>query len=345
MNKSAASDRGQNQIYRIQSPTRVDLAGGTLDLWPLYNFFGGAKTVNMAIDILTSAELEVLTNASQIEIESLDLKKKKFYVSYESALQDTDPDFALYRVVLDYFKPSFGLRLKTSSQSPVGGGLGASSSLMVSILKCFSKALFKPFASNNQLVEVAHNLEAQLLLTPTGTQDYYPALSGGINLIEYAAQGIQQSVFDHMNIKEIEDRFLLIYTGRSHHSGMNNFEVLQKAVARESQTIRSLSSLRLVAEEMAAKVRAGLWDQLSELFRREYEFRIQLAPAISSPEIKELHDLALGVGAEAVKICGAGGGGCVLIWCPPTQKEKIAEVCAQRGFQVLKAKPYPAFKN
>jgi len=329
--------------YSIKSPTRVDLAGGTLDMWPLYNFFGGAKTVNIAIDIFTSVELQILGQAGTIELESLDLKKKKFYLSYEKAIQDTDPDFVLYRIVLEYFKPSFGLKIKTSSESPVGGGLGGSSSLMVSLLKAFSQALFKPFASVHQLVEVAHNLEAQLLLTPTGTQDYYPAVSGGINLLEYTASGIKQNLFNHKNLHEIEERFLLVYTGRSHHSGMNNFEVLQKAVARESKTIRALSSLRLVAEEMTAKVRAGLWKDLSELFRREYEFRVQLAPAISSPEIENLHRIAMGAGAEALKICGAGGGGCVLIWCPPEKKQQITDACMQNDFQVMKAKPYPSY--
>jgi D-glycero-alpha-D-manno-heptose-7-phosphate kinase len=330
-----------SQTYQIQSPTRVDLAGGTLDLWPLYNFFGGAKTINIAIDIFTRATLEVRSGEQSVELESLDLKKKKFYTSYESAIQDRDPDFALYRIVLEFFKPNFGLRLVTSSESPVGGGLGGSSSLLISLLKAFSKATLKPFSSVSQMVEVAHNLEAQLLLTPTGTQDYYPAVSGGLNLLEYSATGIKQSLFEHKNQKEIEDRFLLVYTGRSHHSGMNNFEVLQKAVARDPQTIRALSSLRLVAEEMYAKVRAGHWHQMRELFLREFDARVQLAPAITSPEIESLHKLSLAAGAEAVKICGAGGGGCVLVWCKPETKHTIAEACAQAGYQVMKAKPHP----
>ncbi len=333
-------------IYKVKSPTRIDLAGGTLDLWPLYNFFGGAKTVNIAIDIFTTAELEILPNDSSITFESMDLNKKKVYISYEKSLQDTDSDFALFRIVTDFFKPQFGFKLKTSSESPVGGGLGGSSSLLISMLKVFAKAtLQNPFTSVSHLVEVAHNLEAQLLLTPTGTQDYYPAVSGGINVLEYSATGIKQNVYDHKNIKEIEDRMLLVYTGRSHHSGMNNFEVLQKSVARDPQTIRALSSLRLVAEEMSGKVRAGHWHELGELFRREYAARIQLAPAITSPEIEKLHKISLDAGAEALKICGAGGGGCVLIWSYPGQKEKLQELCLQSGFQPLKAKPHSSLVN
>jgi D-glycero-alpha-D-manno-heptose-7-phosphate kinase len=327
-------------VYNVKSPTRVDLAGGTLDLWPLYNFFGGAKTINIAIDVFTYAELEVVTESNSIEFISEDLKARKFYASYERAIEDRDPEFALFRIVVEYFKPNFGFRLRTRSESPVGGGLGGSSSLLISMLKVFSHALLRPFASVHKIVEVAHNLEAQLLLTPTGTQDYYPAVSGGINCLEYSANGVRQELYDHREKKEIEDRFLLVYTGRSHHSGMNNFEVLQKAVSRDAQTIRALSSLRLVAEEMSAKVRAGLWGDLSELFRREYDSRIQLAPAISSPEIETLHKLTLNAGAEAVKICGAGGGGCVLVWCAPGSKANVAESCKKSGFQILAARPH-----
>lgn len=328
-----------NLTFQIKSPTRVDLAGGTLDLWPLYNFFGGAKTINIAIDIYTYADLEVFSDSQEIELQSLDLKVSKKYANYESMIADDNPDFSLFRVLLAYFKPKFGFRLKTRSESPVGGGLGGSSSLMISLLKVFSKALSTPFNSIHQMVEVAHNLESQLLLTPTGTQDYYPAVSGGINALEYSASGIKQMLFEHKEAAEIESRFLLVYTGRSHHSGMNNFEVLQKAVARDPQTIKSLSSLRLVADEMTFKIRAGMWHELKDLFNREFDSRIQLAPAISSPEIQTLHRITIDAGAEAVKICGAGGGGCVLVWCPPAKKSLISEVCEKAGFQVLKARP------
>lgn len=330
-----------SQLIQIKSPTRVDLAGGTLDLWPLYSFFGGAKTVNIAIDIFTYVDLEVLPQATSIELESQDLNVKKVYASYESAIQDNDPQFALFRIVLEYFKPPFGLKLKTRSESPVGGGLGGSSSLMVSLLKAFSKAMGQPFASVYQLVNVAHNLEAKLLLTPTGTQDYYPAATGGINILEYSPSGIKQHLFNHSHQKEIEDRFLLVYTGRSHHSGMNNFEVLQKAVAKDPKTIRALSSLRMISEEMSGLVRAGQWKDLRELFNREYDARVQLAPAVSSPEIEALHKLTLREGADAVKICGAGGGGCVLIWTPPDAKANVSAACTKAGFQVLSAKPHP----
>ena len=62
----------------IKSPTRVDLAGGTLDLWPLYNFVGGAVTINIAIDIMTTAEITPL-EGGKIELISDDLQFQKSF--------------------------------------------------------------------------------------------------------------------------------------------------------------------------------------------------------------------------------------------------------------------------
>lgn len=328
-----------NSTIQIKSPTRVDLAGGTLDLWPLCAFLGGATTINVAIDIFTHVELEITPNSTVIEIESKDLKLHRSYASYEQAIRDMDPQMSIYRLQLQYWKPTFGFKLSTRSESPVGGGLGGSSSLVISLLKAFAKACVQPFPNVYSMVELAHNLEAEQLVTPTGTQDYYPAVSGGINILEYRQTGIAQEVYTDQHSDEFEKRFLLVYTGRSHHSGMNNFEVLKNAVAKNAETIKALVAIKHVAQEMAAKVRAGLWSELTPLFHREYESRVKLASAVLSPEISKLHETAMAAGADAIKICGAGGGGCVMVWCPPDKKIKIAESCKAAGFQVLAAKP------
>ena len=38
----------------------------------------------------------------------------------------------------------------------------------------------------------------------------------------------------------------------------------------------------------------------------------------------------------ASKICGAGGGGCVFLWCADGQKEATEKLCEEKGYQVLK---------
>ena len=321
----------------VKSPTRVDLAGGTLDLWPLYLFIQGASTVNVAVSIYTTAEITPHDDAT-IELESVDLKIKKSYKNLSEALADSDPKMALLQTQLRYWKPPKGFSLKTSSESPVGGGLGGSSSLTISLMKAFSQFCGRPFKDVHHMVHVAHNIEAEMLNTPTGTQDYYPAASGGINLLHYDYDGIEQMVLpiQHTSLAE---KFMLVYTGKAHHSGLNNFEVMKDSVAKDAGTLQALKDLKLIALETELAVRSGKWDDLGELFRREFDARVRLAPEFSSPEISKLAEVSLQNGAEAVKICGAGGGGCVLVWCPPHKREGVAQACQKAGFQVMDAKP------
>ena len=323
----------------VQSPTRVDLAGGTSDLWPLYNFIDGATTVNVAIDIYTTAEINPLSG-TQIELFSEDLKLKQTFSSLQECLQDTDPRLELLKAQLRFWRPSSGFSLRTKSDSPVGGGLGGSSSLTVSLLKAFAQFCQRPFSNTHELVNVAHNIEAKVLHTPTGTQDYYPAASGGINIIGYKTKGIDQIVLAR-ETSVLSENFLLVYTGKAHHSGLNNFEVLTKAVKKDTQTMSALADIKIIAEETARAVQQSRWSDLPALFQRESKSRLALAPAFSSPEIEKLSQVSLQAGAQAVKICGAGGGGCVLVWVPPAKRDEVTKACQAAGFQVLAARPVP----
>ncbi len=317
----------------IKSPTRVDLAGGTLDLWPLYLFVGGTTTVNVAIDIYTHAIIESLDNG-QVILSSKDLSLQKEYKNLTEALSDVDPRMVLLQTQLRYWKPQQGFKLTTQSDSPVGGGLGGSSSLTISIMKAFAQFCGRRFKDSHEMVNIAHNIEAETLNALTGTQDYYPAVSGGLNILKFDYDGIRQEVLS-IGDSPLAQHFLLVYTGKTHHSGMNNFEVMKAAVARDSKTLKALNDIKNIAERTERVVRESLWSELPGLFREEFEARVRLAPAFTSPEIEKLNELSLQNGALAVKICGAGGGGCVLVWTPEDKKEGVAIACQKAGFQVL----------
>ncbi len=109
----------------VKSPTRVDLAGGTLDLWPLNQFVQGATTLNVAIDVWTKATLEP-NESEEIIWNSPDLKLQKTYKNLSEAIQDKDPKVILFQSILKIVKPKMGFTLMTQSESPVGGGLGGS---------------------------------------------------------------------------------------------------------------------------------------------------------------------------------------------------------------------------
>ncbi len=320
-----------------KSPTRVDLAGGTLDMWPLFNFVGGATTINLAIDIWTEVELTP-TTSPEINIHSKDLNQEWQFAELTTFQKALDPKILFYQKILSQFSIPSGFTLKTSSQSPIGGGLGGSSSLVISIIKAFNEWLNISEKNPAHLAHLAHNIEAEILKTPTGTQDYYPAITGGLGFINYSANGIQSTVLSTKGTP-FEDHFLLVYTGKSHHSGLNNFEVLKSAVEGDFKVLSALKKIKLIADDLKSAIQQSHWSELPQLFRQEFEARIQLTPAFSSPEIEKLAKITLAAGALAVKICGAGGGGCVLVWVPPENRQKVVQACQNEKFQCLNALP------
>lgn len=323
----------------FKSPTRVDLAGGTLDCWPLYLFLGDPLTVNVAIDIFTTASLTPREDSNVVLI-TKDLAKEKIYDNLSEALRDSEPAFDLVRAHLEYWKSSIGSRgfsLSTASESPVGGGLGGSSSLCISLLKVFQKWLGKNLAEVD-VVRLASHLEARILLKPTGTQDYFPPLEGGLCFITYGAEGpscrrmkIDDDVF--------KDRFVLVYTGRSHHSGINNWQVIKDWLDGDARTRAALQDLASISKSMGEALMRKDHHRLPEIFEEEYEARTRLSDGFSSPEIRRLHGIAKSHGAQT-KICGAGGGGCVLLWSHDRKANVLRAAVEGAGFKVLTAKPW-----
>ena len=118
--------------------------------------------------------------------------------------------------------------------------------------------------------------------------------------------------------------------------------MIKAAVEGDPQTLSNLEALRDVATEMKELCLKGNWQDLPSLFNREYEARVQLSEAFVSEEILRLKELSLAHGGQAVKICGAGGGGCVMLWSEPEQKQALMEACQKSGFQTIAAQPVVA---
>lgn len=323
-------------MITTKSPTRVDLAGGTLDCWPLYLFVGDCVTVNLSIDIFTGCELTEL-QTQNVDIEVTDLKYKSSFKNIDHFFKSSDRELLLLQKIIEYFHPKNGFRLRTYSQSPMGGGLGGSSSLCISLIRAFNQ-LQGVRLTTQEMVTLASNLEAKVILSPTGTQDYFPAIEPGLNIIHYTANGPKLEPC-RRDLSDIARSMFLVYTGKSHHSGINNWQVIKSLIDGDVEVLSALKKIAHIANDTAEVVRNGKWQELPALFRSEFDSRVKLAKAFSSPEIDDLKKTVLDLGAEAVKICGAGGGGCVIVWAESKYHERMFEACLKKGYQPIKMNP------
>lgn len=292
------------------APARVDLAGGTLDLWPLHVLHPGSVTVNLAID--RRARCRVQPSRDGFRVVAADRGYEKRAESAAELLED--PSSALVGSLLEALRITDPLDIEIVSGVPFGSGLGGSSALTVALagaLEWFGALGPTPAGS----VEFVRDVETRVLGKPAGVQDYYPPLEGGLHRLWFEA-GCTRSEREDVDADLWERHVTLFDTGASHSSGMNNWEVFRARLEGDAAVTENLEGVRRAAEKMAAATLRGDFPAMGEALGQEWEARRRLAPVVSTPLIERAIARARGAGAWAGKACGAGGGGCVVLLSP-----------------------------
>jgi D-glycero-alpha-D-manno-heptose-7-phosphate kinase len=315
-------------VLTTSAPTRIDLAGGTIDIWPLYLFHDGASTLNAAISLRAHVQIE--ERASGIELVSIDTGKRSL-VAHASGLDDTNE-----LPLLAHLARHYGLEnatLTTRGESPAGAGIAGSSAL--TIAACGALAKWTGASSEPEdVLRVAMNVECQTIKVPTGVQDYRPALYGGIAAIELAVDGIHRAALN-VDPRELERRIVLAYTGAPRQSGTNNWEITKRHLDGDQQVFDCFERIRDTAVAMRAALEAGDWDETGRQIAKEWENRKRLAPGVTTPGIDDLMARASQAGATAAKVCGAGGGGCLFCYGPPNVRDAVAGALSAGGARLL----------
>lgn len=322
---------------------RVDLAGGTLDLWPLYLFHPGAVTVNMGVSVMTHCRITP-TKGHAIWIRSLDTGKEDRFSSVSALLKAKSYKHPLAGFLCRFFlqdaEKTGGFTLETHSDSPAGAGISGSSALMVATTAALARYTGRRLGKE-ELREIAQNVEAQLIQVPTGCQDYYPALYGGVSAIRLREDGIHREAVP-VSIAQMNQRFVLAYTGAPRQSGINNWEVFKSHVNGDKRVFRNFRDISSIAQSMESALRGEDWNDVARLLREEWKLRKTNAPGISTPLIDKLIAGAAKNGARAAKVCGAGGGGCVIFLVDPAARQRVADSIVGNGGQVLPFKIHEA---
>ena len=320
-----------DQIF-AQAPCRADLAGSTLDLWPLYLFHPGSVTVNMAVNILTTCKITPRKGRA-IHLKSVDTGREDRFASLSALMRAKQYDHALAAYLVRFFQPRHGFLLESHSESPAGAGISGSSAMMISTSAALARFVGRDI-DIEQIRVIAQNVEAQLIGVPTGCQDYYPAMYGGVNAIHLDADGIHCEPIA-IPTGEMNQRFVLFYTGAPRQSGINNWEVFKQHINGDKHVIRNFAEISRIAQEMHQALELANWDDVERLLQEEWKLRRTNAPGITTPLIDKLIAAAMKQGARAAKVCGAGGGGCVVVFIEEGSRERVHEAIRKNGGQPL----------
>jgi D-glycero-alpha-D-manno-heptose-7-phosphate kinase len=310
---------------RWRVPVRIDFAGGTLDLWPIYAMMGGCLTVNAAVDLWI--ELEVVRRGPGHRLTSRDLGIDLAFDRWP-----TEPPKGLswvWRVLDASGAPPAVVALH--SPVPQGSGLGVSSCLGVGLL---GTALGEEGGEGlAHKVPILRDLESCELQTPAGWQDYYPAALGGALALHWdGPEPRWERLEPHPGL--LAD-LVVFYTGKPHHSGMTNWEAYKRFVEGDLQTRQALSDIRGIAREMALAVPSDP-AEVATLLEREGQARVRLSPAVETDAMRAVRARGRREGWYAgMKPCGAGGGGCCLLVVKDGQREAAEAALRDMGLPPL----------
>lgn len=311
------------------APTRIDLAGGTIDIWPLYLFHPGAQTLHVAISLRAHVCLESGPGES-VTLVSLDTDRR-VHLETLADLRDDETLPLLGRLAHRF--SARGVTITTRAESPAGAGIAGSSALSIGLTGALARWTGQdlgPLA----LMEIAQDVEAQVIKVPTGLQDYRPAMYGGIAALELGA-GLVRRVPLSIDTGELAARLVLCYTGAPRDSGTNNWEIVKRHIDGDASIFDCFERIRDTAAAMRVALERSDWDEAGRQLAMEWDNRKRLAPGVTTPLVDALISRARAAGATGAKVCGAGGGGCLFCLAPPTFVPAVREALAAGGARLL----------
>ena len=323
--------------WRASAPLRIDLAGGTLDIWPLYLLHPGASTVNVALQ--QRALVDYTVGGDRWRLHAVELDKRRSVAPRSlpriSQASGSDP-FALVLRAVAHLKPPTG-GLRTRIEGPIGGGLGGSSALLIACCGALIKGSGERLR-RRQLIELARDLEAQVLSAPTGVQDYYPAVYGGVQQLVFGPGGTHRRILD-VDPGELERRLVLVNSGVAHASAPSNWKLFRRRIENQPGSADRFAAIAAASQTATEAIEASDWKALADAMNEDWRCRARLDPSWVPPVLAELEAVGRRAGAAAAKGCGAASGGCmVFLVREPRQRPRLEQELLRQGVSLLPVK-------
>ena len=304
-----------------RAPVRVDPAGGGTDAPPFCIEHGGA-VVNFAVQRHAFASAQRLESGAGIIIYAMDLQSGIVVPNIEDL--DSDVSFEFLKAFVKRLVPeNESVILVTENEVPPGSGLGGSGALGVAIVAALDQA-FGRERSAFETAKLANEIERKDLGYPGGDQDSLAAALGGINLLEYHCGGgvtPHRIEVNNDTLRTLEHNSLLIYSGAAHVSGSIHEDIKQSYALENSPTVKAMQQLREQAHLMASSLKEGNLIRYSDALNESCSQLYNLHASCDSEEHRQyfqiLDDCILGG-----KTCGAGGGGFMLVYVKPGQRQE-----------------------
>lgn len=317
---------------RAIAPLRISFVGGGTDFPHYYERNGGA-VLSATIDHCAHVDVTPREDL-QVTIRSLDLGHLVEYHLEEGPVYDGVMD--LPKAAIARIGSGAGVDVDIASDAPPGSGLGGSSALVTACVGALAALAELPLSSF-EVARLAYAIERDDLKIAGGWQDQYAAALGGFNLLEFSSDGVAVTplTLDEAALADLRSHLLLCYTGRVRTDlGLIDAQIRMYREGRED-TLVGMKQLHEMAYEMRDALEAGDLGSLGGLLRQAYESKKRMNPHIAEgTPIERLMAAAHESGAAGGKICGAGGGGYLLLACRPDRQPAVRAALEALGGQI-----------
>jgi D-glycero-alpha-D-manno-heptose-7-phosphate kinase len=305
-----------------KTPFRITLGGGGTDLPSFYREHGG-YVLAVTIDkyMYLNVNTPILDDSIRVQYNRTEV------VRHVDEIQHT-----LVREALHFFHIENGIEIVSMADIPAGTGLGSSSSYLVGLLNAMHTLTRTP-VSTQELAEEACRIELDRLQKPIGKQDQYMAAYGALTALEIAKDGkvsVSHPQLSMELVDALESNILLFYTGAARDAVAILREQDGATKSKDNVVVGSLREIKDIGIEIGNAIVKGDVRRFGELLDVHWQMKKRLSGAISSPEIDAWYELAKHNGAIGGKICGAGGGGFLMLYCEE-DKHRLRDAMRRAG--------------
>ncbi len=303
-----------------RTPFRMSFFGGGTDYCDYYANYGG-RVLSTTVDKYCYLSMRELPPF-------FDYKSQFTYSRIERFNSADEVSHPLVRAALKYL-PVEHLQLAYDADLPASSGIGSSSAFAVGLLQGLH-AMRGEYPDRMTLAKEAVYLEREMCGEAGGVQDQLAAAFGGLNRMDFSAEGFRVTplAISAARKKELQSRLMLVFTGFTHFSG---------AVAEEQKknipsTIKQLDEMKAMVDLAEEILRGGDLDDFGLLLHHTWELKRSLSNRITNYEIDLLYTRLRNAGALGGKLLGAGSGGFMLLFVPPERQPYIRQTFSEYRF-------------
>ena len=295
----------------VRSPLRISIGGGGTDIPSYYkkneSFFISAA-INKYVYVTVTEPFE-----------------EGIYLKYSKIEKTNNLKKINHKIIKEVLKNEIKknkIEITTLTDIPAKTGLGSSGSFTTALIKAIY-SFNQKMIGRRELAEKACDIEINKLKQPSGKQDQYISVYGGLSEFHINKKGfvkVSNLKIKKETILDLEDNLLLFFTGFSRNSSLILNEQNKETLENNKKIIENLNYIKNLGYEIKQSLIKGNTDRIGELFHDHWKFKLKRSKNMSNKTINDIYNYALKNGALGGKLIGAGGGGFLLFYTKSPNK-------------------------